>query len=357
MLKCMGSHRTASSLIPSVASNSFKLVLNSACLLAGVTHFAFGVLFYQAQVVPMVWVNVASVLTYILAAILLRQDRVALAMFIMIAEVAAHAILAVLAVGWESGFHYYLLIVIPVYLANQVHRWPFKISFATLMAAAYVALDWYWRKAAASYLMSADTLAYLHRFNLVTTMAILGGMTVLYVHLMTLAEERLHELATTDSLTGLMNRRSMLAALEHEQAVRQRQPHDSCVLLVDIDHFKKLNDTFGHNMGDWALKAVADVLKTGVREMDFVARWGGEEFLIVLPFADKQAAKPVAERLRQSISELRFPSTGHELRVCATMGLAELRVNERVDLAIQRADAALYKGKNEGRNQVVVSAA
>lgn len=344
-------------LTPSVASHSFKLLLSSCCVLAGVTHLAFGILFYQAQVTPMAQVNVASVLTYVLSALLLRQDRVGLAMILMIGEVAVHAVLAVIAVGWESGFHYYLLIAIPIYLANQVNRWPVKITVATIMGAAYVALDWYWRTAPPVYLMDLSTLAYLHRFNLVTTIAILSGITVLYVHLITQAEERLHELATTDSLTGLMNRRSLLAMLDAEQARRQRKPHDVAIILVDIDHFKKLNDTFGHNMGDWALQAVSEVLKKGVREMDFVARWGGEEFLIILPFADIATALPVAERLRQGIADLRFPTRDHALRVTATLGLSTLAVDDMVDVAIQRADAALYKGKHEGRNQVVVKTA
>jgi diguanylate cyclase (GGDEF)-like protein len=350
-------HDTASSLTPSVASHSFKLMLSSACLLAGVTHLAFGLLFYQAQVIPMMWVNVGSVLTYVLAAATLRQDRVGLAMFMMIAEVAAHAILAVIAVGWESGFHYYLLIAIPVYLANQVNKWPFKISFAGLIAIAYLLLDWYWRQAPPHFVMPPDTLAYLHRFNLATTIALLSGLTVLYVHLITQAEERLHELATTDSLTGLMNRRSVLAALEREQAVRERKPHPTSVLLIDIDHFKRINDTYGHNMGDWALQAVADVLKTGVRDMDLVARWGGEEFLIVLPFADTAAALPVAARLRQGIADLRIPTKDGEIELTATLGLSACGASELSDLAIQRADMALYQGKNAGRNQVVVASA
>lgn len=350
-------HDTASSLTPSVASHSFKLLLSSACLLAGVTHLAFGLLFYQALVTPMMWVNVGSVLTYVLAAAMIRRDVVGPAMFLMIAEVAAHAILAVITVGWESGFHYYLLVVIPVYLANQLHKWPFKITFASAMAVAYLLLDWYWRQAPPQFMMSADTLAYLHRFNLATTIALLSGLTVLYVHLITQAEERLHELATTDSLTGLMNRRSILAALEREQAVRERKPHPTSVLLIDIDHFKKLNDTHGHNMGDWALQAVADVLKTGVRDMDFVARWGGEEFLVILPFADKAVAHPIAQRLRQGIADLRIPAKGTEIELTATLGLSELGAKEMADLAIQRADAALYRGKNAGRNQVVIDAA
>jgi diguanylate cyclase (GGDEF)-like protein len=347
----------ASSLTPSVARHSFSLLLSSACVLAGVTHIAFGILFYQSGVMPLAKVNVASVLLYVLSAMLLRQDRVGAAMFLMISEVAGHAILAVIAIGWDSGFHYYLLITIPVFLANQVNRWPFKITLATLIGAAYVALDWYWHHATPAFQIDATTLAYLHRFNLVTTIAILSGFTVLYVHLITQAEERLHELATTDSLTGLMNRRSLLATLEHEQARRARKPHALSLILVDIDHFKKLNDTFGHNMGDWALQAVAEVLKQGVRDMDYVARWGGEEFLIILPFADTAVALPVAERLRQNIAALRFPVKNHELRVTATLGLAELGTTELADAAIQRADAALYKGKNDGRDRVVVHAA
>lgn len=346
---------TASSLTPSVASHSFKLLLSSACVLAGVTHMAFGLLFYQALVEPMMWVNVGSVLTYVLAAALLRQDRVGAAMFLMIAEVAAHAILAVVAVGWESGFHYYLLIAIPVYLANQVNKWPFKIAFAGSIAVAYLLLDWYWRQAPPHFVMSPDTLAYLHRFNLATTIALLSGLTVLYVHLITQAEDRLHELATTDSLTGLMNRRSIMVALEHEQALRERKPHPCAVLIVDIDHFKRINDTYGHNMGDWALQAVAEVLKVGVRDMDFVARWGGEEFLIILPFADTQTALPVAERLRQGIADLRIPTKDAEITITATLGLTELRAQEPSDMAIQRADVALYKGKHAGRNQVVIN--
>jgi diguanylate cyclase (GGDEF)-like protein len=343
-----------SSLTPSVARHSFTLLLSSGCLLAGVTHMAFGVLFYQTGVMPMAKVNIASVLIYVLSALLLRRDRVGTAMLLMIAEVAAHAILAVIAVGWESGFHYYLLITIPVFLANQINKWPLKITVATVIGGAYVVLDWYWHRAVPAYVMDVNTLAYLHRFNLVTTIAILSGFTVLYVHLITQAEERLHELATTDSLTGLMNRRSLLATLEHEQARRQRKPHPVSIMLVDIDFFKKLNDTYGHSMGDWALQAVAEVLRKGVRDMDFVARWGGEEFLIILPFADMAVALPVAERLRQGIAELRFPSRGHELRITATLGLAELGTEEAADAAIQRADAALYKGKHAGRNRVVV---
>jgi diguanylate cyclase (GGDEF)-like protein len=342
---------------PAVARDAFTLLLTSGCLLAGVTHVAFCVLFYQAGVQAMAQVNVASVLLYVLAAMLLKQERVGLALTLIGLEVVGHAVLAVRVVGWDSGFHYYLLITIPILLASQVSKWPFKISVGVLIALAYLLMDTYWRKAVPLRSMDADTLAHLHRFNLVSTMALLGGLTVLYVRLITQAEQRLHQLATTDSLTGLMNRRSLIDALDREQARRQRKPHPMAVILVDIDHFKKLNDTWGHTMGDWALQAVANILKQGVREMDYVARWGGEEFLIILPFASAHDAHPVAERLRQAIAGLRFPGKDHALRVTVTLGLTEMVEEEPTDQAIQRADLALYQGKHEGRDRVVLNQA
>ena len=126
------------------------------------------------------------------------------------------------------------------------------------------------------------------------------------------------------------------------------------MLLVDIDHFKKLNDTFGHNMGDWALKAVAEVLKNGVREMDFVARWGGEEFLAVLPDTDPEGAKLVAERIRRKVENqvIDVAGIGEPLKVTMTLGVATLRPGEGAEQAIIRADAALYEGKHQGRNRV-----
>lgn len=346
----------ASSLAPSVARRSFTLLLSSGCVLAGVTHMAFGILFHQVGVQPMATLNIASVLIYLLSALLLRQDKVVSAMLLMIGEVVGHAVMAIMAIGWDSGFHYYLMITIPVFLANQINGWPFKITLATAMGVGYVLLDWYWQRATPAYQIAPDTLAWLHVFNLVTTIVILSVFTVQYVHLISQAESRLQEMATTDSLTGLMNRRSLLTALEREQALRQRRPHPVALMLVDIDHFKRLNDTYGHNMGDWALQAVAEVLRKGVRDMDFVARWGGEEFLIILPHADMAVALPVAERLRRHIAELRFPSGNHPLRVTATLGLAELGSDEGADAAIQRADAALYQGKHQGRDRVVMSA-
>jgi diguanylate cyclase (GGDEF)-like protein len=339
---------------------AFTMLLSAGCLVAAITHVAFGYLFWQHGISAMAWVNVASVLVYALSALMLRRGRTAPAIILMLSEVTAHALAAVIAVGWESGFHYYLLVVIPIFLANQVVRWPVRIGVGLAVSSAYMLLDMRWHHRPAIWPMPPEVLSSLHTFNLGSTIAILCVFTVLYVHLISQAEARLHELATTDSLTGLMNRRSMGAALQRLQTLRQRKPQPVTMMLVDIDHFKRLNDSHGHAAGDWALQAVADVLEIGVRDVDLLARWGGEEFLIALPDADLNAAAQVAERLRQNIAALRFPlgpgSKGGDVteqQVTATFGLAPLAPDEPAEAAIHRADVALYQGKQGGRNRVV----
>jgi diguanylate cyclase (GGDEF)-like protein len=272
----------------------------------------------------------------------------------MALEVIAHAVAAVIVVGWDGGFHFYLLLLIPAILASRLSGWPPKIAAATAVGLIYTTLDSCWRQAPPLQPINSLILTQLHHFNLVATLFLLGVLTVVYVRMIDRAETRLNEQANTDSLTQLVNRRSILAAIERQQALRQRNPHPLCLIIIDIDHFKLLNDAHGHALGDRALQAVAKALQQGVREIDLVARWGGEEFLVVLPFADMDVAVPVAERLRESIAALRIEHQGQLLSMTGTLGLSELAVGEAADTGIQRADAALYRGKNGGRDQVVV---
>jgi diguanylate cyclase (GGDEF)-like protein len=338
----------------SVTSSAFASLLMSGALLAGVVHMAFCVLFFQNGVWPLAWVNVGSVLLYAVVAVLLTRRRLGLAYVLMGLEVTGHAVLAVWSVGWDSGFHYYLMIVVPIVLASTVQDWPGKAALAVTVMLLYAGMDWFWRGEVPQYVLRREVLEHLHLFNLLSTLFILGGLTAIYVRLIDDAERRLNTLATTDHLTGLMNRRSLMDALDREQARRERRPHPMTVMLVDIDHFKQLNDAHGHAVGDWALQAVAGVLKDGVRDMDFVARWGGEEFLVVLPYSAGHESLPVAERLRQGIMAIRHPGA-LTLNMSATLGVTEALPDEDIEHTIQRADEALYRGKHQGRNQVVAS--
>jgi diguanylate cyclase (GGDEF)-like protein len=170
--------------------------------------------------------------------------------------------------------------------------------------------------------------------------------------------QTLETLSATDVLTGLHNRRRMRDALNAEVARYQRNGRSFSILMVDVDHFKKYNDTYGHPEGDVLLKKVGEILKSSLRTNDFAARYGGEEFLILLPDQDAKGAAEVAERIRQRISVETADEAKHRAAVTASFGIATFPESGRtVDLLLNNADGALYRAKSNGRNRVEIAAA
>jgi diguanylate cyclase (GGDEF)-like protein len=162
----------------------------------------------------------------------------------------------------------------------------------------------------------------------------------------------LDELAHIDPLTRLRNRRAIDQRLATELSAARRHRHPISVLLLDVDHFKLINDTHGHHAGDLALQEIGGALERALRAEDAIGRWGGEEFLAVLPFTDEGGAIRLAERLRRAVAD-----TGREqLRRTITIGVAQWR-GETPDALLAEADRALYAGKLAGRNLVAVSSA
>jgi len=159
------------------------------------------------------------------------------------------------------------------------------------------------------------------------------------------ANRRLDALSRTDSLTGLDNRRSFL-----ESAAARLHAHSAVLVMIDIDHFKQINDGHGHEAGDAALRAVAAALRAALRDGDLLARWGGEEFIALIGTDDAVAC---AERLRLAVATS-MPRIGDiALNISASFGLAHARAQSRIDDAIAAADRALYRAKQQGRNRVV----
>ncbi|MBB5762524.1 GGDEF domain-containing protein [Methylorubrum rhodesianum] len=166
------------------------------------------------------------------------------------------------------------------------------------------------------------------------------------------AQLKLSRLAETDPLTGLANRRGLFAAMRR-RAGRMPAPPRCAILLADIDHFKSINDTHGHEGGDAVLIGFAERLRNVMRKDDVIARWGGEEFLIVLDQADSIAAIAVAERLRRTAAGQPFAVNGAAVTVTASIGVSVVAVGEGgIEPALSRADAALYVAKRDGRNRV-----
>jgi len=168
------------------------------------------------------------------------------------------------------------------------------------------------------------------------------------------AEEGLVELASLDSLTGIYNRRAFFELAEKELARAQRYRSVITLLMMDIDHFKRVNDSYGHLAGDQTLVAFAAFCKRNLRSFDLIARYGGEEFIVLLPRTDSQSGKSVAERLRKAVTETEFDYEGENIPIKISIGVASLKKGEEVTLSalIERADQALYQAKHTGRNRV-----
>jgi diguanylate cyclase (GGDEF)-like protein len=168
-------------------------------------------------------------------------------------------------------------------------------------------------------------------------------------------QAHLRERAIRDSLTGLFNRRYLDETFERELARAKRDSYAISVLMIDIDHFKRLNDTFGHKAGDQVLKALGDFLLTGVREGDIVCRYGGEEFLIIMPGVHLKDAQVRAESICQGFSTLAVNYEEKELHSTISIGVAIFpQHGSTSDEIIRAADTAMYIAKQAGRNTVCV---
>lgn len=165
-------------------------------------------------------------------------------------------------------------------------------------------------------------------------------------------EERIRELMLTDPLTGVSNRRHLEGRLSCEFDRLIRFGHMLSIIIADIDFFKNINDTYGHDIGDHVLKAFARNMKDCVRSVDFVARIGGEEFLLILPETGVEGAVEVVERIRQRFKEYNIP--GLESPVTASFGIAEAKEGENGHQCMKRADRALYQSKTDGRDRLTV---
>lgn len=319
-------------------------------------HAGFIGLFAWLGVPLLACFNVGSVATWVVARAVNERGAVRLATALIWVEVVAHAAIAGYCLGWRSGFHFYVIPLIPFVIFNdQVRgRTAALVGFVTL--AAYVVMRVLLPETVVLPIAPAWMRA-IEAVNILVPFTALALVSVYFRVASLDVEQRMAELAMTDPLTALPNRRHMRDLLDRARAQVLRSGQRFGVIIGDIDGFKRINDTRGHDCGDQVLREVAATLRARLRAQDVAARWGGEEFLFLLPETDLAGAGMLAEKLRDAVASRAIDFGGERLQVTMTFGVSAFAGDRSVEDCVRLADAALYAGKGEGKNRVSLAPA
>ncbi len=330
--------------------SAFWVMTRRVTLLAASVDAAFLVFFLAVSSPLLAWLNVVSIAMYVVAYALLVRRRNVPALLLIWAEVVGHATIGTLLVGWDSGFHYYLLMFIPaIAVSGSVRRVALPLIVLFL---AYMGLHQAAHVVGTLAPMGDTPLQILSVFNVSIFFAMASYTARFYYALVRKSDRKLRDLATRDALTGLSNRRHLIELAKPEIARARHAGQPVSLVLADIDDFKQINDGYGHEAGDVVLTRASAVFRDACSSEDIIARWGGEEFLFLLPNIGTDDALPIAERVRARVAEMAVDHDGRQIGFTLSMGVALLMPEENLEDAIRRADNALYQSKSEGRNRV-----
>ena len=330
----------------------------SACL---AVHIAYLLLFAATGITIMAIFNVFSVTFYFSTLLLVRRVKEkSVLLYATFIEIIIHATIATLCVGWESDFGMFLLMIIPIAFLMPDKNKKNSFIIMTVSILLYGILG-FMSLSPDSSLYNFEKNSYhtiFYVINIFSDSSILIYFTAIYTIINRYTEcklrvqnEQLKILASTDPLTQLCNRREMNKKLA-EVSLRCKENETSYIIGIgDIDNFKRVNDTYGHDLGDAVLSVVATLIKESLHDSGLAARWGGEEFLFVIPNADMDKGKMFADKIINSISKYKFTHNDSQFSVTMTFGLCEGQPDDSIDKIISRADSRLYKGKNNGKNR------
>lgn len=322
-------------------------------------HIGLLVMFYLGQVTILVYVNIFSIVYYIIILFFSKKHFFLFTRLTCI-EVILHSMIATLVLGWEWGFELYFFAVCPIifyfdYIAIKLKATSFKPLTSTIIVALILAIT-----ALMSGFTKSETMlniSSLNQLGLMMNALISFSFCIYFLYLykkMALdSEQIIRTMATTDTLTNLNNRAHLLALFsESQKSLAHGTPYT--IALMDVDNFKKINDTFGHTKGDEVLYKVATVLKAFEPRGMHIARWGGEEFLAYIPGTiDDQEIHQTLTQLLKEVANLTFTEKDKSFHITITIGLAKGYKPQHMDEVINIADERLYQGKNQGKNQLV----
>jgi diguanylate cyclase (GGDEF)-like protein len=310
--------------------------------LALAIHVMLFVLFLVMDLPLLYAVNALSVLTYVACLLALHLKFFCTATSLMSVEIILHSALTTWVLGWESNFYAYLFCIVPlINFGFQTSPWR-RLGLSAIILGGLVAGFSLRHRMGHGGGALVPWLELLGEVNLVGATLMLMNATASSVRHTMLMQYDLYHRAARDSLTNLYTRRRILQAVQQLSA-----PTQVTLMMLDIDHFKQINDRHGHDYGDQVLQEVAAAISACVRVTDVASRWGGEEFLVLMPATSPSEALVVAERMRTRLKDAARP-------VSATFALVGLRPEETFRDALERADRVLYQGKEAGRDRIML---
>lgn len=282
-------------------------------------------------------------------------------MVMVFIETLTHVVAAVLALGWNCGFQlWYFGLICAFYMAGFVrdrlnggYRWSVLVSI--LYGLTYYLLYAFngTKHFPRGLIQKTTTIRAFHLFNLMITVVTISYFTYMFTQRMDEGQKRLHRRADYDELTGLYNRYLLNYLLSKELESIQKDRHPSFLAIVDIDFFKKVNDNYGHNVGDTVLKQIADHFRGNLRNVECFGRWGGEEFVILSKHGTtKEEFIEILEGLRKSVERSSFGERGQLLHITISIGLGEYAEGMTAEDFVKAADDHLYEAKQNGRNRL-----
>lgn len=312
-------------------------------------HLSLILIFYQIGAYPLALLNILSVVAWCAVMLLNYRGSFARAIELSCLEVLIHSIACVSLLGVESGFQHYLWAISCIVFLDSRFNFLGTIAISFCFISIYALLYVLFSDVEYSFLYP-ELQRVMHAANI----AIAGvslSFSIAVTKKVTLALERELQLqASCDGLTGLYNRRFLSILLAKQCALADRSGMQCSLVMIDLDHFKRINDTFGHNEGDKVLRDVSRILSDNIRSEDSAGRWGGEEFLILLPDSEGEQALLKTDQLRQMVAQ-HFVSEQVPYPVTLSAGICQWKPGMEADGWIQCADQALYESKHQGRNR------
>lgn len=334
-------------------NNRLYNILKKACFLGAIVHILFIFFFLSIGSLWLSVLNIGSVLIWLFALYQNQRGRYLLTTLVGTLEVVVHATLATHFLGLGMGFHYFLWPVAALILVSNLFSTQKSIAMSFAIILLFGGLVIY-----------AKDITYQYAFPAISNYVLMTNIlfaAIAFVIVMISSrsknvknEKRLYEISNKDPLTGSFNRQFVYELMKQNYSERRSlNALDYTLVLADIDNFKEINELIGHVAGDGVIKAVAAYLQSAVRETDIVARWGGEQFLIILMNIESENSQTLIEKIR---SNIRYQIITEGLRDRVTtlsFGVAKVKENELFEDIVRRADLSMYKAKKLGKDCII----